>query len=371
MEIEPREITIGELVEGYSDNGEDGVVGYSGQLDIRPPYQREFVYDAEQRNAVIHSVIEEYPLNVMYWAKQSDERYEVLDGQQRTISICQYVTGDFAIKDRDGNRKYFSSQPDNVQERIRRYKLTVYLCDGDHSEKLDWFKIVNIAGKRLTNQELLNAIYSGPWVSDAKPSFSRRKCRAQKISEAYVKANPIEQGLLETAIKWISDGNVDEYMARHQHDENADELWNYFSAVIEWIAATFPKKRDFMPKVDWGSLYAAHKDDDVDPDELEHEIAHLLSLKRPGREGAIQKLPGVYPYVLDGDERHLNLRSFTKGQKIAAYERQEGKCGHCGQPFEFRDMEGDHKTPWKDGGLTTDDNLQMLCRDCNRRKGAQ
>ncbi len=367
MEIERKEITIGELADGYSDDREGGVVGYSGQLDIRPPYQREYVYKAKQRDDVIRSVLAGFPLNIMYWAKRPDGRHEVLDGQQRTISICQYVTGVFSIDD-----LYYSNQPDDVQERIDGYELTIYQCDGEPSEKLEWFEIVNIAGVNLTDQELRNAVYAGPWVSDAKRYFSRTGCPAKVISDAYVKGIPIRQELLETAIKWACGDTkmIKEYMGRHQHNENAEDLWVRFRAVIEWIEATFPKKRAIMHGVDWGTLYAKHKDFTLNPDALELEIKELLSLEKPGIKNVIQKLSGIYPYVLDKDERHLNLRSFTKQQKTAAYERQEGKCEHCGKHFEFRDMEGDHKKPWREGGLTTDDNCQMLCRDCNRTKGA-
>ena len=368
MKIDRKEITIGELVAGYSDDDEGGVLGYSGQLDIRPPYQREFVYKDKQRDDVIRSVLAGFPLNVMYWARRPDGRHEVLDGQQRTISICQYVTGVFAIND-----KYFSNQPDDVQDSINGYTLTIYQCDGKPSEKLDWFRIVNIAGERLYDQELRNAVYAGPWVSDAKRYFSGHVSVAKFMSSEYVRASAIRQELLETAIRWACGDakKIDDYMARHQHDANANELWEHFRAVIGWIAKTFPQeRRAIMQGVDWGKLYAEHGSRTLDSDALEREISKLLALEQPGRANAIQRPSGIFPYVLDGDERHLNLRTFTKGQKLAAYERLKGKCEHCGQHFEFRDMEGDHKTPWDDGGLTTDDNLQMLCRKCNRTKGA-
>ncbi len=367
MEIERREIAIRELVEGYSDDGEGGVVGYGGRLDIRPPYQREFVYRDKQRDDVIRSVLAGFPLNVMYWARRPDRRYEVLDGQQRTISISQYVNGDFSIKDR-----YYNNQPDDVRERIDGYELTIYLCDGDASEKLDWFRIVNISGERLTEQELRNAVYAGPWVTDAKRYFSRPGCAAKGISDAYQKKNPIRQELLETAIRWASGGKIDDYMARRQHDTDAEELWSYFWAVIEWVKATFPTKRpQIMRDVDWGPLHAKHRGEALDPAALEAEISRLVSLSGRGRTSPIRKQWGIYPYVLDGDERHLNLRTFDKAQKTAAYERQDSKCAACGKEFDFGQMEGDHIKPWKDGGLTDDDNLQMLCKDCNRRKGAQ
>ena len=367
MKIERAEIVVRDLVDGYADDGEGGVVGYGGRLDIRPPYQREFVYKDKQRDEVIRSVLAGFPLNVMYWAMRSDSRYEVLDGQQRTISICQYINGDFSI---DG--LYYSNQPDDVQNRITDYKLMVYFCDGDDSEKLDWFRIVNIAGARLTDQELRNAVYAGPWLADAKRYFSRAGCAAQAISDVYQKKNPIRQELLELAIRWASDDEIQDYMGRHQHDPEADELWTHFRAVIAWVEATFPKKRPhIMRDVDWGPLYAKHGNDVLDPAALEKEIGRLDGLRGKGRTSPIRKPSGVYGYALDGDERHLNLRTFDKAQKTAAYERQDGQCAACGGEFEFVQMDGDHIVPWQDGGLTTDDNLQMLCRPCNRSKGAR
>ena len=367
MDIEEAKITIGKIVESYSDDGEGGVVGYGGKLDIRPPYQREFVYKDKQREDVIRSVLAGFPLNVIYWAARPDGTHEVLDGQQRTISIGQYVNGDFSI-----DEKYFSNQPADIQRDILNYELTVYLCDGEPSEKQSWFKIVNIAGEKLTDQELRNAVYPGPWLADAKRHFSHQNCAARRLSDPYVKGSPIRQELLETAIKWVSDGNIERYMGKHQHDADANELWAHFQTVIEWVKTTFDKPRpSLMQKVDWGSVYAIHGNDDVDPNRLESEIKQLLSLEKPGTKGAIQKQSGVYRYVLDHDEQHLNLRTFTNSQKRRAYEEQNHECRKCGGVFDYEDMEGDHRKPWKAGGLTTDDNLQMLCITCNKRKGGQ
>ena len=366
VDIERREIAIRDLVENYSDDGEGGVVGYGSRLDIRPVYQREFVYQAAQRDDVIRSVLAGFPLNVMYWARLPRGRYEVLDGQQRTISICQYVNGEFSI-----NNLYYSNQPDDVRERIDSYELTIYVCDGNTSEKLDWFRIVNIAGEALTDQELRNAVYAGPWVTDAKRYFSRSGCAAKGIADPYLKDNPIRQELLRTAIRWASDGKIEDYMGLHQHESDADGLWSHFQTVIEWIETTFPNKRpQIMRNVDWGPLYAQHRDESLDATALEEEIRHLVSLGGKGRTNPIRKLSGVYAYALDGDERHLNLRTFDNAQKTAAYERQDRKCANCRKGFEFRQMEGDHIKSWNDGGLTEDDNLQMLCKSCNGSKGA-
>jgi len=255
MKIEFKEITVGELAEGYQDNAEDGVVGFGGKLDIRPPFQREFIYKDKQRDAVITTLTKEFPLNVMYWSVRENGYFEVIDGQQRTISVCQYVNGDFAHMFR-----YFHNLQPDEQEQILNYKLMIYLCSGTDSEKLEWFKIINIAGEKLTDQELRNAVYAGTWVADAKRYFSKNSCPAYGISSDYLSGSAIRQDYLETAIKWISRGNVEVYMANHQHDPNASALWIYFQSVITWVSATFTKKRKFMKGVDWGSLHNKYKD---------------------------------------------------------------------------------------------------------------
>ena len=362
MEIERHEITIADLVDGYADKGEEGVVGYGGRLDIRPPYQRNFVYKNKQRDDVIRSVLSGFPLNVMYWAVGDGGKYEVLDGQQRTISICQYVEkGIFSV---DG--LYYSNQPDDVQKRINRYNLAIYICDGTDSEKLDWFRIINIAGEKLFDQELRNAVYSGPWATDAKRYFSRTNCVAKEISKNYVKGNPDRQELLETAIKWISGGDIEDYMGRHQHDESAKQLWLYFQKVIDWISASFTEVRPkLMKKVDWGPLYAAYKNQALDAEVIERKIAQLL------KDKDIQRQQGVYPYILDGNEQHLKIRLFDDDQKQRGYEKQEGVCPMCSKKFRINEMEGDHIVPWKDGGSTVDENLQMLCKPCHQKKSAK
>lgn len=366
MNIDQDTVTIAKLVEGYSARGENGVVGLGGRLDIRPPYQREFVYKPRQRDDVIRSVLAGFPLNVMYWAVKPDDTYEVLDGQQRTLSICQYVNGDFSLDD-----LYFTNQAADIQQRILDYTLTVYRCDGEPSEKQAWFRIVNIAGAVLTPQELRNAVYPGPWLADAKRHFSRTGCAAQGLADAYVKGNPIRQELLETALRWASAGAIEDYMGRHQHRPDAGALWDHFQRVIAWVKTTFPKQRAIMREVDWGPVHAAHHADPLDPHQLEADITQLLNLKQPGLQAVIRKPAGIYRYVLDGNEQHLNLRLFDKAQKMAVYEQQGRKCATCGAEVDFVKMEGDHITPWKDGGLTTNENLQMLCRPCNRRKGAR
>ncbi len=364
MEIEPKKTTVRDLVENYQDDGEGGVRGYGGKLDIRPPFQREFVYKEKQREAVIETINQNFPLNVMYWAVRDDGTYEVIDGQQRTISIAQYVQGDYSL---DG--LYFHNLQDDEQERILNYKLEVYICEGTASEKLAWFRIINIAGERLTNQELRNAVYAGPWVANAKQHFSRQgaACPAYAIGNRYVKGSPIRQDYLETAIRWIKRENqtIEEYMGEHQADPMATALWNHFQSVINRVKAVFPEYRRQMKGVDWGGLNAFLKNERLDPEKLEADVARLMI------DDDVTKKAGIYPYLLTGEEKHLNIRAFSEAQKQTAYERLDPPktCPDCvKEDLDISDMEADHITPWSQGGKTTDENCQMLCVECNRRK---
>lgn len=357
MKIELKEFTIRDIVNGYENDEEEGVVAFGGRLDIRPKYQREFVYKEAQRNAVIDTIRKGFPLNVMYWVKNGNN-YEVLDGQQRTISFCEYVAGNFSV-----DEMYFHNLPNDKKEQILDYKLFIYICDGTDSEKLAWFKTINIAGEKLSNQELRNAVYTGPWLSSAKQKFSKTGCVAYKIGEKYLNGSPIRQDYLETAISWINNGKIEEYMSKHQHDDNADELWQYFRAVIDWVELKFPKYRaKNMKGVAWGELYNKFKDEKLDAKKLEEEISKLIQDDEVGNQ------KGIYPYVLSRDERHLNLRAFSDNQKRKTYEKQKGICPICKKHFEIEQMEGDHITPWSEGGKTNDENCQMLCKECNRCK---
>lgn len=360
MNIELKEITVRELANGYKDNNENGVVGFGGKLDIRPPYQREFIYKDKQRDAVINTVTKNFPLNVMYWAVREDGTFEVIDGQQRTISICQFVNGDFSFE-----KRYFKNLKNDEQEQILNYKLMVYVCSGTESEKLEWFRTINIAGEKLTEQELRNAVYSGSWVSDAKRYFSKNSCVAFQIGQDYLNGSAIRQEYLETAIDWISERNVENYMATHQHDQNANALWNYFQSVITWVNTTFTKKRKFMKGVEWGLLYNKYKDEIYDTKAIEEETAKLIA------DDDVTKKSGIYPYILTKDERHLSIRAFTDTMKQKVYERQKGKCIVCKKEFDISAMEADHITPWHEGGKTTEENCQMLCKDDNRRKSGK
>ena len=228
MKIRLTKITVKELFDGYDNKFEDGVVGLGGKLDIRPKFQREFVYSPQQRDAVIDSVTKGFPISVMYWLKTPEDTYELMDGQQRTISICEYVEGAYAF-----NNEYFFKLPEERQNQILNYPLLVYVVEGGTDEEnLAWFRKINTAGEKLTNQEIRNAIYVGPWVTDAKKYFSKSFCAAIKLGEDYMTGSPIRQDYLETVLGWASDGKIDEYMRQHCKDENAEPLWKYFEAIV-------------------------------------------------------------------------------------------------------------------------------------------
>ena len=361
MNIELKEITIQELSDGFEDNNEDGVIGFGGKLDIRPPYQREFIYKDKQRDAVINTITKNFPLNVMYWAVREDGTFEVIDGQQRTISICQYVDGDFAFQNR-----YFHNLKADEKEKILNYTLMVYVCSGTESEKLEWFKTINIAGEKLTEQELRNAVYTGSWVSDAKRYFSKSGCVAYNIGSDYLNGSPIRQEFLETAIDWISEGKIENYMATHQHDPNATALWLYFQSVITWVNATFTvKRKKFMKGIQWGLFYNKYKDVVFDTKAIEEETARLIA------DDEVEKKSGIYAYILTKDERYLGIRTFSDSVKQKVYENQKGICPICKNHFDISEMEGDHITPWVEGGKTIEENCQMLCKDDNRRKSSK
>lgn len=357
MKIELHEITIREVAKNYIDNNEEGVVGYDGKLNIRPKYQREFVYDDKMRNAVIDTIRKDFPLNVMYWVKNNDGTFEVLDGQQRTISFCQYVKGDFSIENRA-----FHNLTETEKEQILAYKLMIYFCEGNDKEKLDWFMIINIAGEKHTDQELRNAVYTGTWLSDAKLKFSKTNCAAYLLAKDYVNGSPIHQDILETALKWISSGEIEKYMSIHQHDPNANELWTYFRNVIEWVRLTFTTYRKEMKGINWGELYDKFNGEMFDTAKLEQEIKALML------DDDVTNNKGIYPYVLNRNEKHLNIRAFTENQKRAVYERQDGICSKCGKHFALNEMHADHITPWIKGGKTILENCKILCANCNRRK---
>ena len=373
MTIKQIEVTVGEITRGYMNNDEQGVRGYDGLLDIRPPYQREFIYSEKEQQAVITTVLRGYPLNVMYWVRRSDDAecpYEVMDGQQRTLSLCEYVAGKYSY-----DFKNFFNQPEDVQRRILDYKLTIYVCEGEASEKLEWFKTINIAGKPLNEQEINNAIYAGPFVSDAKRHFSKSNCGAYRLGKDLVNGTPIRQDFFKTALQWMADHETRQgkrqtivgYMAQHQHDPNANNLWTYFQTVLNWAITNFDMKKfkKIMKGLDWAELYDKFGSEALDTTALGKHISELI------RDSEVERKTGIIPYVLTGDEHYLDLRAFPDDIKLAVWEQQEHRCTICGKEFDLEFMEGDHITPWREGGRTVIENCQMLCRECNRRKGAR
>ena len=374
MTIQLVHIKVRDLFNGYQDNGLDGVVAYGGKLDVRPAYQREFVYKPKQQQAVIDTVSKGYPLNVMYWADQGGGHYELIDGQQRTLSICTFLNNDFSCKGlfQIPQSLQFGSLTKDQQDKLLNYELTVYICDGNPSEKLEWFKTINIAGEELTDQELRNAVYAGSWVSDAKRYFSKTGCAAYGLGSKYLKGTAIRQDYLETVIYWYGDQampklDIEECMMKHQHDPDAKDLWDYFQRVIEWIETLFPNYRKEMKGLPWGIYYNRYHKNTYNPIALEQEIATLMA------DEDVTKKNGIYKYVLEkaignDDPSVLGIRAFSDSQKRTAYEQQGGVCPHCGKKYEYEEMEGDHITPWSKGGKTELANLQMLCQACNRRK---
>lgn len=366
MDINLHTIRIRDLVNGYVDSGIGGVVAYGGNLDVRPAYQREFIYNDVQRVAVIDTIMHGFPLNVMYWVKCQDGKFEVMDGQQRTISICQFFNNEFSF-----NMRYFHNFEQTEVDKFLDYELMVYFCEGTDTEKLNWFRTINIAGEELSPQELRNAVYHGPFVQDAKVWFSKPNAPAAKIGSSYINGKRERQDYLERAIEWISgtkgDG-VDQYMAIHQKDPNANTLWNFFQQVITWIEATFVHTTDrlkILKGLNWGYLYTKYGSKILDTKAIEAETQRLLM------DDDVSNHKGIIPYILGEGEKCLSIREFTDSEKLAAFTRQEGLCNKCGKKFPIEQMHADHIVPWSKGGHTTAANCQMLCRTCNWTKSDQ
>ena len=390
MKIEERKIKIRDLIAGYKeDDSTSRVVALDGTLDVRPEYQREYVYDDKKRDAVINTVLQGFPLNIMYWVDRKDGTMEVLDGQQRIISICRYARNDYSVKIPAPTGGYNPTNYPNLpkgtlmtdgkpepftQLAFLEYELTVYVCEGTDKEKLAWFEIINIAGEVLETQEIRNAQFHGPWLTDAKSVFSRKNCAAHKRYGKYMAGEYIRQKYLETVFIWAADAEgvtgkdaVVTYMQKHRHEADANALWTYFENVFKWIETVFGREVDkSMKGVQWGLLYNAHKDDNLDAKYIQRRVKQLLADKE------VQKNSGIYQYLLEGEtrkaERYLSLRQFDKDDMLTRYHEQEGKCAICKRQFTFADMQGDHRIPWSKGGKTEYSNLDMLCTPCNIKK---
>lgn len=323
----------------------------------------------------------EYPLGLIYFVKTKDGSYEVLDGQQRITSFGRYVTGKFAIMDDNNMPNYFSSLPGDLKKRILDAKLTIYICEGEESEIKEWFKTINIAGVPLNNQELLNSIYSGPFVTLAREEFSNtRNANVQKWS-AYIRGEVNRQSYLETALKWVSKENIEEYMSKHRFENSIEELKTYFYSVIDWISTVFLDVDTSMRGLEWGRLYDTYYATSYSPKEISKQVNELLS------DPYVQNKRGIYEYILEGssDTTHLNIRVFNEPIKRKVYKKQtdEAKkkevsnCPLCAvgsnknksKIWTYKEMEADHVSPWSKGGATEESNCEMLCVTHNRAKG--
>lgn len=368
MKIELTNILIKDLIEDYKDGKEDGgVYGYKDKLNIRPAYQREFIYNIDDKKAVIKTVLSNFPLNSIYWVKNDNDKYEVLDGQQRIMSICDFCHNKFQFKG-----FYFSGLSEKEKQDILEYKLMVYICEGNDKEKLDWFRIINIAGQVLLEQELRNAVYTGEWLTDAKQYFSKNSCPAYNIGKDYLSGVAIRQEYLETVLGWITNNNKDdsirEYMGEHQRDKDANELWQYFQDVINWVKKIFPEYRKEMKGLEWGIFYNNYKNNKYNSVELENKIEMLME------DEEVSNKKGIYKFLLSGEEKHLNLRTFSDKMKREYFEKHKilnknndyiCKCIKCKKELLLEECAADHIIPWSKGGKTSEDNLQFLCKRCN------
>lgn len=365
MKIKKAEISVREIFEGYKDSGDFGVVGYNGLLNIRPEFQREFVYNESQRAEVLNTVSKGFPLNIIYWTVKND-KYELLDGQQRTLSICQYVDNAYSLKifDSDYNRNFANLKPEE-KNKILDYKLDVYICEGTDREKIDWFNVINIAGEKLTEQERRNAVFTGPWLALAKAYFSKNNCPAYAQFKDYLSGSSIRQEYLETALSWISDRDtcgIDDYMANHQNDNNIDDIQLYFESVFAWVKTVFKTYYKEMKGIKWGILYNKYHNNTYNSTDIDKKVSDLMA------DSDVTKKSGIFEYILSGNEKYLSIRAFDANTKRTVYKKQNGRCVKCGKNFDIKDMEGDHIIPWSKGGQTVIENCQMICIDCNRRK---
>lgn len=370
MNIEQHNIKIKDVFDGFQDDGEDGVFAYGGKLTIRPPYQREFIYNTREQEAVLHTILKGFPLNTMYWVKTGEDTYEMLDGQQRTLSAMYFLNHKLQIK-WNSKSYYNDSLPDDLYDKLLNYEFMIYICEGTESEKLEWFEVVNVAGEELTSQELRNSVYTGAWLSDAKKHFSKSNCAARRLSDKYITGTPIRQELLEKALIGICEyqglKDVTDYMAAHKSDTDADELWQYFQDVIHWVEKIFPKYYADMKGLDWCHLYNKYHNNSYNSSQMVNDV------KRLHEDEEVQKNKGIYEYLLSKDEdpfaaKLLSLRTFSERDKQAAFSRQNGMCAMCKRLFVYAEMVGDHIKPWSKGGLTIPENCQMLCRECNLKK---
>ena len=378
------EITIKDICDGfvYNELEGKGLFGLSGKLTIQPEYQRNYIYaDGKRDVAVIESILKGYPLGLIYFNKINSENLEVLDGQQRITSFGRFVTNKFAIKDQNGMEQYFSGIAKDKQDLILQTKLLIYECEGTESEIKEWFKTINIAGVPLNNQELLNAVYSGQFVTLGKEEFSNtQNANIQKWS-AYISGSANRQEFLECALDWVSKGNIGDYMSRHRFDNNITELKNYFNSVIDWTSTVFTDVETEMRGLEWGRLYETYKKQPYNPQKVSEQVRELYA------DSYVKNRKGVFEFILGGstDFKLLDVRVFDEATKKSVYAKQTveaekngtSNCSLCTIGHEanktkiwsLKDMDADHVSAWSKGGATDIKNCEMLCKTHNRAKG--
>lgn len=385
------DITVEEICVGfqYSESEEKGLFGWNGTLTIQPEYQRNYIYaNGIDDVAVIDSLLKGYPIGLLYFVEIEPGKYEILDGQQRITSIGRYLTNWFAWIDKDGIPYKFKSLPEDMKKKIKETKLTIYICAGEETEIKEWFKTINIAGKPLNEQELLNAIYSGPFVSLAKEVFSNTQNSNLHKWLSYAKVDVKRQGLLRTALEWVSkdwekEGNLERYMSDHRDKENINELYTYFNDVINWVSNVFIDVEDEMQSINWGRLYEKYHRNPYDKNDVSKKLHVLYS------DFYVKDKKGCYEYILNGsredDVKLLNIRLFDEPVKKSVYNKQtqiatskeKSNCPMCvlenlsnkNKIWDYKDMDADHVTAWSKGGSTDVKNCQMLCRTHNHMKG--
>ncbi|MBK6772070.1 MAG: DUF262 domain-containing protein [Ignavibacteria bacterium] len=378
------DITVKDICEGfvYNELEGKGLFGLSGKLTIQPEYQRNYIYaDGKKDVAVIDSLLKGYPLGLIYFVKVSADEFEILDGQQRITSFGRYVTNKFALKDENGMEQYFDGIAADKKVKILETKLTIYECEGEESEIKNWFRTINIAGVPLNDQELNNAIFSGPFVTLAKAEFSNsQNSNIQKWS-AYIKGSVNRQAILEKALDWVSKGNIVDYMSSHRYDKKINELNTYFTSVIDWVSAVFIDVEHEMCGLEWGRLYETYHNKAYDPKKISEKVQKLYC------DPYIKNHRGVFEYILGGakDSKLLDIRVFDEAAKKSVYSKQTmvaekkgiSNCPLCSighdsnksKIWNLNEMDADHVTAWSKGGATSAKNCQMLCKTHNRAKG--
>lgn len=378
------DLTVKDISEGfvYNEYEGKGLFGWNGRLTIQPEYQRNYIYaDGKRDVAVIDSLLKGYPLGLLYFVRVGEDKYEILDGQQRVTSFGRYITSKFAIKDENGMEQYFDGLSEDKQKKILNAPLTIYICEGKESEIKEWFETINIVGEPLNPQELLNAIHSGPFVTRAKEEFSNSQNALIQKWSAYISGDVNRQDYLATALKWVSKGNVSAYMSKHRRDDNIIELKTYFNSVIDWVSSVFNDVLPQMKGLEWGMLYEKYHTQSFNPQKIHEEVTKLYN------DIFVQNKKGIFEFVLGGstDTKLLNVRVFDEPTKRAVYGKQTSEaqskgisnCPMCvledlsnkDKIWEYKDMDADHVTAWSKGGATDISNCQMLCRTHNHIKG--